>query len=116
MQCGRPTGREDDDLAAARDDASDGGRVVAGGVHHDEAAFGDPLSVLIPMPDLVKKMFDDLFDPNVATFFSVIIAAPILEEAIFRGIILNGLLKNYPPQTAIIASAAIFWSRFSRTI
>ena len=68
----------------------------------------DPLSVLIPMPDSVKKMFDDLFDPNVATFFSVIIAAPILEEAIFRGIILNGLLKNYPPQTAIIASAAIF--------
>lgn len=68
----------------------------------------DPLNVLLPMPDSMKKMFDDMFDPNIVSYLTVIVAAPILEETIFRGIILNGLLKNLPPQKAIIISAAIF--------
>lgn len=68
----------------------------------------DPVSVLLPMPDWAKKMFEEMFDNNMYTYISVIILAPVLEETIFRGIILNGLLKTYSPQTAIVVSASIF--------
>jgi membrane protease YdiL (CAAX protease family) len=68
----------------------------------------DPLSILIPMSDVWKKIFADMMDNSVFTLIAVIVAAPILEEIFFRGIILNGLLKNYSPQTSIVISAAIF--------
>ncbi len=44
----------------------------------------------------------------VLMFFLISIAAPILEEMLFRGIILKYLLKKYRPLTAIILSAFIF--------
>ena len=66
-----------------------------------------PLSSLIPMPDMFKQMFMELADLHGwAAFLTIAIAAPILEEFIFRGIILDGLLKNYS------AKKAIFWSSF----
>lgn len=68
----------------------------------------DPLNVLLPMSDTWKKIFADMFNSSVFSLTAAVIAAPILEEVFFRGIILNGLLKNYSPQTAIITSAAIF--------
>jgi membrane protease YdiL (CAAX protease family) len=68
----------------------------------------DPISVLIPMSDYWKKYFADMGDTNIFSIVTVIVAAPILEEFFFRGVILNGLLKNYSPQKAIIVSAAIF--------
>jgi membrane protease YdiL (CAAX protease family) len=68
----------------------------------------DPVTVLIPMSDEVKKLFADMFDPNIISYITVILVAPILEETIFRGIILNGLLKKYSPETGIVVSAAIF--------
>ena len=66
------------------------------------------LSSLIPMPDSVAEFFDRVFKND---FFSVImlsIAAPILEETLCRGIVLQGLLKNYPARKAIIYSALFF--------
>ncbi|EHQ29261.1 CPBP family intramembrane glutamic endopeptidase [Mucilaginibacter paludis] len=67
-----------------------------------------PINILWPMSDKWKKIFAELSDPNLFTIIMGIVAAPILEEILFRGIILNGLLKNYSPQKAIIVSAAIF--------
>jgi uncharacterized protein len=37
-----------------------------------------------------------------------VIAAPVFEELIFRGIILDGFLKRYKPRTAIFLSSLIF--------
>jgi membrane protease YdiL (CAAX protease family) len=34
--------------------------------------------------------------------------APVLEEMLFRGIILRSFLKRYPPGVAIVHSAAVF--------
>lgn len=66
-----------------------------------------PLGSLIPMPDMFKQMFMELANLHGwAAFLTIAIAAPILEELIFRGIILDGLLKNYS------AKKAIFWSSF----
>ncbi len=66
------------------------------------------ISVLIPMPEIIKKMFEKIMKPNIFSFLAAVIAAPILEEIFFRGIILEGLLKNYSPQKSIIWSSVIF--------
>ena len=39
---------------------------------------------------------------------TVVVAAPVLEELLLRGIILDGLLKIYSPKKAIIWSALFF--------
>jgi membrane protease YdiL (CAAX protease family) len=50
----------------------------------------------------------DIKDMPVTFFFLAVVAAPVLEEIMFRGIILEGYLKNYKPWTAILVSAFIF--------
>lgn len=68
----------------------------------------EPLDYLIPMPDAFRDFMLKLLQPNIFSFLSVAVAAPILEELLFRGIILEGFLRNYSPQKAIIWSAVIF--------
>lgn len=68
----------------------------------------EPLDYLIPMPDAFRDFMLKLLQPNIFSLLSVAIAAPILEELLFRGIILEGFLRNYSPQKAIIWSAVIF--------
>jgi membrane protease YdiL (CAAX protease family) len=38
----------------------------------------------------------------------LVVAAPVMEEALFRGIILRGLLERYPPGKAVILNAVFF--------
>jgi membrane protease YdiL (CAAX protease family) len=66
------------------------------------------VSDLIPMPKAVEKFFENLFTKNIFSIISLTIAAPILEEILCRGIVLKGLLKNYPPHKAILISAIFF--------
>jgi uncharacterized protein len=68
----------------------------------------DPITELIPMPESIKKMFEALMQPNVFSFITIVIMAPLLEEAFFRGVILEGFLRNYSPWKAIIWSSMIF--------
>ena len=69
----------------------------------------DPIINLIPMPDLFYRMFEQLLsDQGLSTFLMLCIAAPLLEELIFRGIILDGFLKNYSHRKAIIWSSLLF--------
>jgi uncharacterized protein len=68
-----------------------------------------PLISLIPMPKEVGEGFADMMGrPSPALFIALVIAAPLLEELLFRGIMLEGLLKRYRPLTAILASSIIF--------
>jgi membrane protease YdiL (CAAX protease family) len=66
------------------------------------------ISSLIPMPIYVRKIFERAFTKNVFSLILAIIAAPIMEEILCRGIVLKGLLKNYSPQKAILISALFF--------
>jgi hypothetical protein len=66
------------------------------------------LGTLIPMPKVVEKMFEDLFKKDVFSIITIVIAAPLLEEILCRGIILKGLLQRYPARKAIIISALFF--------
>jgi len=68
----------------------------------------DPLTNIIPMPDDVKELFEQMFSKSVPAFFTAVILAPILEELIFRGIVLEGFLKNYSPVKAILLTNLLF--------
>jgi hypothetical protein len=67
----------------------------------------EPVVALLPMPESIQKLMAESVRPNVFSFVSVVVMAPLLEEVLMRGIVLEGLLKNYKPSTAILASA--FW-------
>jgi uncharacterized protein len=66
------------------------------------------ISDMIPMPAAVDKFFKKMFTTNFFSIINLVIAAPILEEILCRGIVLRGLLKNYRPRYAIIISALFF--------
>jgi len=67
------------------------------------------LGSFIPMPQFVIDIFEEVMgDEGIYTFLTVAVAAPILEELIFRGVILNGLLKNYSPLKSILISSLLF--------
>jgi len=44
----------------------------------------------------------------VGAFLVVVLIGPVMEELLFRGVILHGFLANYPRRTAIVTSAALF--------
>jgi membrane protease YdiL (CAAX protease family) len=66
------------------------------------------VSNLLPMPESVRKFFERLSTKDFSTIIMLVIAAPILEEILCRGIVLKGLLKNYAPNKAIVISALFF--------
>ncbi len=69
----------------------------------------DPVVDLIPMPDFFKEILVELLsDHSLPAILMLVVAAPICEELLFRGIILDGLLKNYSPRKAIVWSAVLF--------
>jgi membrane protease YdiL (CAAX protease family) len=66
------------------------------------------VAALIPMPASVQKFFERMITKDAFSLINLIVAAPILEEIFCRGIVLQGLLKNYSPTKAIIISAIFF--------
>lgn len=68
----------------------------------------DPLTNMIPMPEFMEKLFAMLATRDIWTFLMVGITGPILEETLFRGIILEGFLTRYRPGKAIFWSALLF--------
>ncbi|MDN5204181.1 type II CAAX endopeptidase family protein [Fulvivirgaceae bacterium BMA10] len=68
-----------------------------------------PIGSLIPIPEVLKESFATLAgQTGIFTFILMVIAAPVLEELLFRGIILDGLLKRYSPVKSILISALLF--------
>jgi len=68
-----------------------------------------PIVGSLPMPDFMKKIFLEVAGrTGISSFIVIVIAAPILEELIFRGIILKGLLTKYTPIKSIIISSLLF--------
>jgi membrane protease YdiL (CAAX protease family) len=71
-------------------------------------AINDVLLAMAPMPEWQKRMFEALFDGSIASFLLLVVIAPFVEELVFRGIILRGLLARMPPGRALIVSSLIF--------
>lgn len=78
------------------------------------------LSVLLEMQGQNNTKNDELLlmvfqsAPKIIIFLTIAIAAPILEEIVFRGCIMGLLLKNYP-KTGLIVSSILFASLHSPT-
>lgn len=68
----------------------------------------DPINNLIPVPDYFREVINQMFSPTVPALLTAVVAAPVLEELIFRGVMLEGLLKNYHPLKAIIITNLLF--------
>lgn len=68
----------------------------------------EKLSSLVPMPISVQKFFQMTFKKDIFSIITVVVAAPILEEILCRGIILRGLLERYSSFKAILISAIFF--------
>ncbi|MDR2293016.1 MAG: CPBP family intramembrane metalloprotease [Prevotellaceae bacterium] len=64
--------------------------------------------ILPEMPDFFKKSLENAMDSNLPTIFTAVVAAPVLEEIVCRGIICEGLIKNISPRAGILWSALIF--------
>jgi membrane protease YdiL (CAAX protease family) len=69
------------------------------------------LRALLPIPQWLLKLFEDLFfskDRLLFGVFSLVIIGPVTEELLFRGIILRGLLSRYRPFTAVLLTSLLF--------
>lgn len=64
---------------------------------------------LIPTPESLAGMFDDSRDGVIwLSILTVALIAPVLEEVIFRGVVLKDLLGRYSPLKAIAVSSFLF--------
>ncbi|MDP2889691.1 MAG: CPBP family intramembrane metalloprotease, partial [Bacteroidota bacterium] len=65
----------------------------------------------IPPPPWFWEMFNKIFENDYGIYgaiLKVVIMAPVIEELIFRGIIMHGLIRNYSKFTAVFVSALMF--------
>jgi len=75
--------------------------VVAGGIV-------DLLTNWFPLSDWEQRAFSQMAALSPAALVMTCVLAPVLEEMLFRGIILRSFLKRYPAGVAIVHSAAVF--------
>ncbi len=68
----------------------------------------EPIANVIPMPESIEQMFEKAFSLDLAGVLTAVVAAPVFEELICRGVILKNFLNKYTPQKAIVFSALIF--------
>ena len=68
----------------------------------------EPLSSWLPMPQSIKEIFEKILNNSLWAFITTVIAAPVMEEFLLRGIIERGLLKHTTPMSAILWSAFFF--------
>lgn len=68
----------------------------------------EPVLELLPNVEALRASLDEAFTPTFLTFFLAVIFAPIAEEVLFRGIILEGFAKRYGATKAILGSSLLF--------
>jgi len=69
------------------------------------------LQTVLPPPDWLAELFERLISGAGSPWgavFALVVAAPLSEEPIFRGLLLRGFLSRYPARTAIVATALLF--------
>lgn len=66
------------------------------------------LQTWLPMSSTEERAFERLMAPGVATALTVCVLAPLVEEFLFRGLMLRAFLLRYPRGRAIAYSALYF--------
>jgi hypothetical protein len=65
----------------------------------------------IPPPPWFWELFNKIFENDfgfLGAFMKVVIIAPVVEELIFRGVVMHGLMRNYSRATAVFYSGLLF--------
>lgn len=66
---------------------------------------------VIPPPSWFWELFQRIFENDFGffgAFMKVVIIAPVVEELIFRGVVMHGLMRNYSKTTAVFFSGLLF--------
>jgi len=69
------------------------------------------LDKVLPPPSWFWELFNKIFESDYGIYgaiLKVVIIAPVIEELIFRGVIMHGLMRNYSKFTAVFTSALLF--------
>ena len=66
------------------------------------------LLMLFPMSTADQMMFDSMMTSGLGSLVTVCLIAPVVEEMLFRGVILRSFLNQYSRSSAIFGSALIF--------
>lgn len=66
------------------------------------------LRYLLPMPRALAEFFQNLTGMGIASLLTLAVVAPVVEELLFRGIILRGFASRYSHTKAILVSSLIF--------
>jgi len=61
-----------------------------------------------PLSDRNREMFETMASNDFATLLMACVVAPVVEEMLFRGVILRGFLQRYDRNVAIWASSVLF--------
>lgn len=72
------------------------------------SVMGALLVAAFPLSERELALFRQMAEPTVATTLLSCALAPMLEEMLFRGVILRGFLQRFPPRPAILLSATLF--------
>jgi len=81
------------------------------GAHNFLDMVNAKVEKLLPAPPWFWEMFNRIFEGDygiMGAFVKVSVIAPIVEELIFRGLLLNGFRKNYNGFVAVFMSALLF--------
>ncbi len=81
------------------------------GAHNLLEIVNNAIEKVLPAPPWFWELFSKIFESDFGwwgAFFKVAVIAPVIEELIFRGLILHGLRKNYNAVTAVLVSALMF--------
>ncbi len=73
--------------------------------------LNNAIDIVLPPPSWFWELFNKVFESDYGIYgavLKVVIIAPIIEELIFRGVIMHGLMRNYSSSTAIFSSALMF--------
>ncbi len=66
------------------------------------------LRFFMPSPEFINSIMSEISTSGPSSILLLCIVAPLIEEILFRGIILNGLLSRYSPIKAILISSLLF--------
>jgi uncharacterized protein len=81
------------------------------GVHNIMEEVNILVEKILPAPPWFWELFNKIFENDYGwwgAFMKVTIMAPIVEELIFRGLILQGFRRNYNPFKTVLISAILF--------
>jgi len=68
-----------------------------------------PIVNSLYIPEFMKEIMLQLASQKgIFSFVAIVIAAPVIEEFVFRGIILDGLLRKHSPIKSILISSILF--------